>query len=139
MRRFAIPFLLAAVASSTAPAFASDKTEATFTLGISGTVPVVCRAELGTALATVADGRAPLGRLEEYCNDANGYEVYAEASPGLEGASLVIDGVATPLAAGAPTLIVRSATAGTASRAVELRLPDGSVGAGALSLRVVPL
>jgi|SRR4051794_11080593 hypothetical protein len=134
MRPFAVPVLLAAALS--APAVAAETGAPAFTLGVSGSVPVTCRAELDARFAAAS---GPLGRLEEYCNDPNGYEVYAEASPELAGASLVVDGIATPLAPGAPTLVARSAEAGMTSRAVELRLPDGRAAAGALSFRIVPL
>lgn len=134
MRPFAAPVLLAA-ALSAAPACAADSGTPAFTLAVSGTVPVACRAELDARFA----GQGPIGRLDESCNDPNGYQVYVEASPELAGASLVVDGAALPLAAGAPTLIVQSAKAGMASRALELRLPDGRPAAGSLSFRIVPL
>src|SRR4051812_743023 len=131
MRPFAAPVLIAAALS--APAFAAEAGAPAFTLGVSGSVPVACRAELDARFAT----GGPVGRLEELCNDPKGYEVYAEASPELAGASLVVDGVATPLSPGAPIRIVHSAKAGMTSRAVELRLPEGRAAAGALSFRIV--
>jgi uncharacterized protein YfaP (DUF2135 family) len=127
---------LSAAALAPAPAIAADA--AGFTLNISGTVPVICRAEMTANVVTPQAGQVSLGQMNEFCNDANGYEVYAEHSPELANAVVLVDGVAIKLSPTGTTRLSRSDTAGIASRSVELRLADGQT-AGTLSIRVVAL
>jgi type 1 fimbria pilin len=130
--------LAALSAAALAPGSALAADAAGFTLDISGTVPVICRAEMTANVVAPKDGRVSLGQMNEFCNDANGYEVYAEHSPELANAVVVVDGVEVKLSATGTTRISRSDTAGIASRNVELRLADGQ-SAGTLSIRVVAL
>jgi hypothetical protein len=111
-----------------------------FTLEMSGHVPTICHAEVRQNVVVANSGRVALGAMQEFCNDANGYEVYAEHSPELAGAVLVVDGVEVPLSASGPTRISHSDHADIATRSLELRLPDGRTAPnGALSFRVVAL
>jgi hypothetical protein len=126
--RIALPLAAASALVSTAAAAAPS-----FTLELVGHVPTICYADVQLNLA------GP-GALNEFCNDANGYEVYAEPSPELAGATLVVDGVEVPLSADGPTRVSRSDRADIATRSLELRLPDGrSAPNGSLSFRVVAL
>ena len=121
--------VLTAVAASALVSTAATATPS-FTLELTGQVPTLCFAEV----------RLDVGTLNEFCNDANGYEVYAENSPELTGAVLVVDGVEVPLSAKGPTRVSRSDHADIATRSLELRLPDGRTAPnGTLSFRVVAL
>ena len=123
---------LTAVAASALVSTAATATPS-FTLELTGQVPTICYAE-------VQLNAARTGTIDEFCNDANGYEVYAEHSPELAGATLVVDGVEVALSAEGPTRVSRSDHADIATRSLELRLPDGrSAPNGTLSFRVVAL
>src|SRR3954463_7798339 len=120
--RIALTALAASALASTAAAAAP----AGFALEMTGHVPTVCRVE----------ARLDQGVLEESCNGAGGYEVYAEPSPELANAVLVVDGAEVALSASAPTRISRSDHADIATRSLELR---GSSPSGTLTFRIVPL
>lgn len=123
---------LTAVAASALVSTAAAATPS-FTLEMTGQVPTICYAEVQLNVAR-------LGTIDEFCNDANGYEVYAEHSPELAGATLVVDGVEVPLSTDGATRVSRSDHADIASRSLELRLPDGrTASTGSLSFRVVAL
>ena len=126
--RIALTAVAASALVSTAAAAAPS-----FTLDLTGQVPTICYAEVQLTVAKT-------GTLDEFCNDANGYEVYAEHSPELAGATLVVDGVEVALSAEGPTRVSRSDHADIATRSLELRLPDGRAAPnGTLSFRVVAL
>lgn len=123
---------LTAVAASALVSTAATATPS-FTLELTGQVPTICFAEV-----QLNAGRT--GTIDEFCNGANGYEVYAEHSPELAGAKLVVDGVEVALSAEGPTRVSRSDHADIATRSLELRLPDGRAApGGTLSFRVVAL
>lgn len=120
---------LTAVAASALVSTAATATPS-FTLELTGQVPTLC----------YADVQLDAGTMSEFCNDANGYEVYAEHSPELAGATLVVDGVEVALSADGPTRVSGSDRADIASRSLELRLPHGRIAStGTLSFRVVAL
>ena len=122
--------VLTALATSALVSTGAAASPAGFTLEMTGHVPTICYAEV----------QLDVGTLNEFCNDANGYEIYAEHSPELAGAVLVVDGVDVPLSASGPTRISRSDHADIATRSLELRLPDGRTAPnGTLSFRVVAL
>ena len=124
---------LIAVAASALVSTAAAATPASFTLELTGHVPTICYAQAQLDVAR-------LGTIDEFCNGANGYEVYAEHSPELADAVLVVDGVEVPLSASGPTRVSRSDHADIATRSLELRLPDGRAAPnGTLSFRVVAL
>ena len=127
--------LLAAV-SAAAPGVAADI--ASHTVVIEGVVPVVCRASVDVAVVPAAEGELKLGRLTEFCNNGSGYRVYADYSPELAKATLLVDGAEVELDDGGSTLISSSDAARIASRDVALSVPDGVAG-GTLSFRIVPL
>src|SRR5688572_847423 len=93
-----------------------------FTLEMIGHVPTICHTKVQVAPAA---GAVLAGTMHEFCNNAAGYEIYAEHSPELAGAVLVVDGAAMPLSADGPTRVSRSDHADIAARSLELRLPDG--------------
>jgi hypothetical protein len=111
-----------------------------FTLELVGYAPIICHAEVRQNAAVPSAGRINLGTINEFCNGARGYEVYAEHSPELADAVLVVDGIDVPLSASGPTRVSRSDHADIATRSLELRLPDGRTAPnGTLSFRVVAL
>lgn len=123
---------LTAVAASALVSTAATATPS-FTLELTGQVPTICYADV-----QLSAGRT--GTLDEFCNVSSGYEVYAEHSPELAGAMLVVDGVEVALSAEGPTRVSRSDHADIATRSLELRLPDGRAAPnGTLSFRVVAL
>jgi hypothetical protein len=126
--RIALTAVAASALVSTAAAASPS-----FTLELTGQVPTICYADVQLSAART-------GTLDEFCNHANGYEVYAEHSPELAGAMLVVDGVEMALSAEGQTRVSRSDHADIATRSLELRLPDGRAAPnGTLSFRVVAL
>ncbi|HET9638406.1 MAG TPA: hypothetical protein VFP12_04290 [Allosphingosinicella sp.] len=124
---------LTALAATALVSTAATAAPAGFTLEMTGYVPTICHAQVQLNVASP-------GTLDEFCNNAAGYEIYAEHSPELAEAVLVVDGVDVPLSASGPTRVSRSDHADIATRSLELRLPDGRTAPnGTLSFRVVAL
>lgn len=111
---------------------------AQYTIGISGFVPVVCRATVDAAMVPAQGGQVSLGSLNEFCNSPNGYEVYADYSADLAKASLLVDGQKVQLAKSGTTRVTKSNRAGIAVHAVSLDLPKDVV-PGSISFRIVAL
>ncbi len=111
---------------------------AQYTIGISGFVPVVCKASVDAAMVPAQGGQVSLGSLNEFCNSPNGYEVYADYSPDMAKASLLIDGKKVPLGKAGSTQVTKSNRAGIAAHAVSLDLPK-DVTPGSISFRIVAL
>lgn len=109
-----------------------------YSIGISGIVPVICRASVDATIVAPRAGEVSLGALNEFCNSPGGYEVYADYSPAFAGASLVIDGARVTLSEKGSTRISASATAAINARSLALDLPDG-VSGGNISFRIVAL
>lgn len=132
--------LFTAFAASALVSTAAMAEPAGFTLELIGHVPTICHAEVQPTTNAAQAGLISLGVMNEFCNDADGYEIYAEASPELANAVLVVDGKDVPLSASGPTRVSRSDHANIATRSLELRLPDGRIAPdGSLSFRVVAL
>lgn len=112
--------------------------DASYSIGVSGYVPVVCRAALGAEIIPSSPGETDLGVLAEYCNNPNGYQVYVDHAGDLADASLTVDGNVIALLGQGPTLVSSSDHPAIASRNVTLSLPQGTTG-GTLSVRIVPL
>ncbi|MGN6819296.1 MAG: hypothetical protein ACTHJR_11570 [Sphingomonas sp.] len=134
--------LAAAFALATPAAQAVDPhvavSSAQYTIGISGFVPVVCRATVDAAMVPAQGGQVSLGSLNEFCNNPNGYAVYADYSPDMAKASLLVDGKKVPLGKTGSTQVSKSNRAGIAAHAVSLDLPK-DVTAGSISFRIVAL
>lgn len=107
-------------------------------IGISGFVPVICRASVEATLVPTTDGRVSLGKLSEFCNNPNGYAIRADYSPNLAQATLIVDGRNVPLDETGSTEIVTSSKAAIANRQLELELPSGTE-PGTISFRIIPL
>jgi hypothetical protein len=128
---------LAAAATFVGSATAAEP--ASFELRLRGYVPVICRASVEANTASIQRGVVDLGALNEFCNSANGYEVWMDYSPHLSGAILMVDGRAVRLAgAHGSVRISVSSHAAMQSRQLALHL-RGQRPEGAISFRVVAL
>lgn len=130
------------VAALAAPAAAFDHNVALassrYTIGISGFVPVICRASVTATSVTPAAGTVQLGSLNEFCNSPRGYRVHADYSPSLAQAKILVDGVPVPLHKDGTSVISRSNRAAIANHTLALDLPKGVTG-GSISIRIEPL
>lgn len=137
-----LAMLAAAVAVLSAPALAvspqSAEGNSQYSIGISGTVPVICHARLDANMVTLAFGEVRVGSLREFCNNPNGYEVYADFSPTLAKAKLRVDGKTVNLSASGTVRISKSNTAAIENREITLDLPKG-IENGSVSFRIVAL
>ena len=134
-----VKFVFAAlVATALSVSSAGAAQPAAFQVRIEGYVPVVCRATVETAAGPAQGGVMQLGRLKEFCNNANGYEVWIDYSPQLAGSVLLVDGHAVRLSGDQSVRISQSRHAASLSRDLALDL-QGQAADGSLSVRVVPL
>lgn len=112
-----------------------------FAIGVTGFVPVICRAsveaDMVTPQATGEMRTASLGTLREFCNSPTGYRVVADYSPSLESGRLVVDGQEIALTSAGSVVVSKSDQAAIASHTVELEAPEG-VTQGSLSFRIEP-
>ncbi|MEK6638840.1 MAG: hypothetical protein AABY88_12245 [Pseudomonadota bacterium] len=109
-----------------------------YSIGISGIVPVICRASVDATIVAPSAGEVSLGALNEFCNSPGGYEVYADYSPAFAGASLVVDGTRVLLSQSGTTRVSGSSIAAINARSLALDLPEG-VSGGNISFRIVAL
>jgi hypothetical protein len=130
--------VLAAVAAmATLVGNANAMEPASFELRLRGYVPVICRASVEAT--SIQRGVVDLGALNEFCNSANGYEVWVDYSPQLSGAILMVDGRAVRLAGAQSSVkISGSSHAAMQSRQLALHL-QGRRPEGSISFRVVAL
>ena len=139
MNRKVFAFLIAtAMIGGPATAVPDAPGSSSYSIGITGFVPVICRASVDTTVVRGASARNSLGNLNEFCNSPNGYQVFVEASPELAHATIVVDGNRVPLAANGPTLISSSNGPSIVSHQLVLHTPTGNAN-GSLSIRVVAL
>lgn len=132
---FAVVLASIGTAAASTPAMpVSDS----FTLGIRGFVPVICRADVQASQITPASGVNAIGVMKEFCNSPSGYQVWADHSASLSDAALLVDGRRVELSDTGSTLISESPHAAMTSRDLAIDLPD-SDRMGSLSLRIVAL
>lgn len=120
------------------PAYAADaetSPSSSYSIGITGFVPVICRAQLQADVVAADRGAVPLGQLDQFCNSPNGYQVFVDASPELANATLIVDGREVTLSATGSTLVSASNGPAITSSNVVLQNADGA--AGNLSFRIV--
>ena len=131
--------LAAVAATATLVGNANAMEPASFELRLRGYVPVICRASVEATSASIQRGVVDLGALNEFCNSANGYEVWVDYSPQLSGAILMVDGRAVRLAGAQSSVkISGSSHAAMQSRQLALHL-QGRRPEGSISFRVVAL
>ena len=124
--------VLAVPASAVAPGVNLGSGQ--FTIGLTGFVPVICRASVDATVVAPSAGTVQLGALKEFCNSPNGYVVVANYSASLGQATLLVDGKAVPLGADGATIVTQSSTAAIGTH--ELALQGASQ--GSLSFRIEP-
>lgn len=108
-----------------------------YTIGISGFVPVICRANVEASVIAPNAGTVSLGTLKEFCNSPAGYRVVADYSSALAGSNLFVDGREIALDQGGSITVSQSDQAAMINRSVELQLAqDGQT--GSLSFRIEP-
>jgi hypothetical protein len=110
-------------------------------ISVSGRVAVICRAELSGSMIPTTD-RVDLGQLTELCNVSAGYRVIMDYPVALEGAQIVVDGVAQTLTNQGQITLVDSPMSAYKVRNLELNLTAVSETARAsalnLAFRAVP-
>lgn len=133
---------IAGIVTVSLPAAAFDQDVALgssrYTIGISGFVPVICRATVSETSVAPTAGTVQLGSLKEFCNSPRGYLVHADYSASLSSAKLVVDGVAKPLSDDGTVVVSSSDHAAITDRTVALEVPEGVQG-GTISFRIDPL
>ena len=131
---------LLATAITGGPAIAAEgepSPTASYSIGITGYVPVICRASLDVSVVPANSGATPLGNLNEFCNSPNGYQIFVDSSPELANATLVVGGRAVTLSGNGPTLV--SASDGPAITSNDVVLQNAGGASGNLSFRIVAL
>lgn len=136
LSRIATAVAFSAAIVALAPAANAQSGTSGYRIGVEGYVPVICRVTVDAAQVPNA-GTTSLGELKEFCNNAHGYQVVADYSPALAGASLVVDGVEIPLNASGSVTVSQSDKAAMLSRKVELKLA-GAAQPSNLSFRIQP-
>jgi hypothetical protein len=111
----------------------------TYQISVRGFVPVICRVSLDQQSALAGGKVTDLGVMHEFCNNANGYIVYVDSSPGLSGGIISVDGRKIALAASGSTAIAQSDRAARKSRKISLDLSQLPNQNGSLWFRIVPL
>ena len=110
---------------------------ASYSIGITGVVPTICRASLDATVVPATAGETSLGALNEFCNSPNGYQIFVESSPELANATLTVGGRSVTLTGEGPVLVAASNGPNMLSRNVTLSSPNGA--GGSLSFRIVAL
>ena len=110
---------------------------ASYSIGITGYVPVTCRATLQATVIPSQPGATSLGNLQEFCNNPNGYQIFVDSSPELANATLVIGGREVELSGTGSTLV--SASSGPAITSTDVVLEHSGGASGSLSFRIVAL
>lgn len=129
--------MLAFAGNAVAVAPGVDVNSGQYSIGIRGFVPTICRASVGASMAPVSGANINLGGLNEFCNSPNGYEVFADYSPALANASMIVDGQKINLSKDGSTRISHSNRAAIANRSIELDLSKTNNAPGAISFRIV--
>ncbi|HUO12602.1 MAG TPA: hypothetical protein VMU37_07585, partial [Caulobacteraceae bacterium] len=83
-------------------------------------------------------GLVSLGQMNEFCNDANGYQVWVQYSPSLAGDTLTVGDQQIVLDDSGSVMIDASAGPASTKKSVSLAVPAAGV-SGTLSVRVVSL
>lgn len=141
LRRSLIAVTTFTLIAAPAHAFSSGQVTESgqFTIGITGVVPIICRTSVSGDTATSTGGTVQLGTLNNFCNSPSGYEVVADYSPNLAGASMIIDGKAILLQNDGSTVVSSSDTPSIDSHSISLDLAADQPADGSISFRIQPL
>lgn len=137
MNRVFSACLLATVTIGGAANAQEASSSASYSIGITGHVPVQCRASLDATVVPTNRGAMPLGHLREFCNSPNGYQIFVDSSPELANATLTIGGRKVALSSSGSTLVSFSSGPAITSNNVVLQHHNGN--SGTLSFRIVAL
>jgi hypothetical protein len=110
--------------------------EATFTLTLHATVPVICHVSFQSDFSQDANGTEQLGSDSEMCNSATGYRVIADYSPTSGAGSIVVDGQQVPLDGSGSVVIAVSD--GPAVKSRNIAYVPGDQPVTDINVRVVP-
>jgi hypothetical protein len=111
--------------------------QASQTVSVRAEVPLSCRVSLqGGNGEFNGAGVAVLGSTNEFCNSANGYQIFARAEGNVDGARIIVDGRTYALASGAEFAVVNSSGPAVTSRSIGYDAGDTD-GGGRLTLRIL--
>ena len=128
---------LALVAAALGGAAAFGTSSAT--ISISGHVPLTCQVSFAGGSGAFNDaGVARLGSTSEFCNNAQGYRLYAYASPDAAEGALLVNGRQIALGPGREGLIDVTSSPARSSRAIDYLVAEGE-GGGSVTLRIEAL
>lgn len=133
MRNWAIIGVLATAMAAALPA-AANAGAASYTINITGYVPVICRVNDSNTQVQSGD-TVDLGQMTEFCNNPTGYQVWVDYTPGVTGETIYVDGNPIALSSSGSTMIDSSDTAASLVRSLTLSGNQLT----AVSLRVVPV
>lgn len=125
--------------SASLPVCTARAGDANLQVQVSGYVPLICNVQSSVrAVDAVSQTQIDLGNITEFCNNGSGYEVWADYTPGVEAAQLLVDGVAMPLSPSGSTLISGANSPGRRLHhmAIDLRNNHGQL--TAIAMRIVP-
>jgi hypothetical protein len=132
----AVATLFSSAASATAPSALTD--DSSYTIELRGYVPVICNANVNASQVSVQSSQVEIGQLSEFCNNANGYEVWVDYTPSLAGSTLLVDGQSVDLTEAGTARITHVDHAGIASHDLALNLETAET-QGNISVRIVAL
>ncbi|MDE2560656.1 MAG: hypothetical protein KGL48_00280 [Sphingomonadales bacterium] len=110
-----------------------------YTLDIVGYVPVICRTSVASNIVAPDGNTVQLGTLENFCNSPTGYQVIADYSASLAGATMFVDGNAVTLQSDGSTVVTKSDHASIENHSLALDLPAGEAASGSISFRIEPI
>ena len=111
----------------------------TYQITIKGFVPTICRVSFDQKITPAGGVLVNLGKMNEFCNNANGYAVYADHTPNVSGAIMIIDGRSIVLSPHGSTLLIQSSGPGNRTHQVSLDLRNHPAPKGFISFRIQPL
>ena len=106
----------------------------TYRIELRGFVPVVCTASRNTTAVSYIAGETQIGDVAEFCNNPNGFQVWADYPTTLNGATLTLDGKRVALPPGGSALVDSSDTPVIAKKT--LTIESTTAGEGYLAFRV---
>ena len=128
--------IIGGFAGLAATAGAVSASEAVTTIGIRGTVPVVCRVNVESGASATLGSNQIQGTLREFCNSGAGYRVVAKYSPQLASGRLIIDGRILNLDDSGEVVVSDSSQAAFVARSITID-SDGQRG-GSIRFQIEP-
>jgi type 1 fimbria pilin len=126
---------LSALLAISSNAFAAESPS--YTIQISGYVPVICRVTSSARIIEISGPMVELVQIEEFCNNSQGYQVWLDHEPN-SGATLYVDGKAIPLSEIGTTMISNSDRAALKTHSLSFDIGESEGRLSSVSLRIVP-